>query len=311
MAIAYEAEHIHSFELRLPDGGALPAFSAGAHIDVHLPHRRTRSYALINPQGETHRYVIAVALDGDSRGGSRFIHEALRAGDMLSISPPASDFPLVESAAHSVFVAGGIGIAPILCMVERLASLGRAFTLYHRAPNPRAAAFREHLQALCAQSGNALHLSYDDAPEAKMAGIESIVAAAPVDAHVYCCGPNGMLGEFERATERRPRDQVHVEYFSPKVEPAAARAGFTVVLAKSNRQVFVADGCTILDALIDAGFEPAYSCMGGVCGTCETRVLEGVPEHRDIVLSEAEKAENKTMMICCSVAKTPTLVLDL
>lgn len=308
-SIAFEAEGINSYELR-PLSGTLPAFTAGSHVDVHLPHGATRSYSLINSEGETGRYVIAVALDAQSAGGSRYMHQTLRVGDRLAISPPANNFALAEDAALSVLIAGGIGVTPIYCMVQRLTALGRAWRLHYSARTRGVAAFVPPLQALAAQSGNALEVTFDHEPGGRMLDLAGIVAAAPADTHLYCCGPTGMLEAFERAAQARPAERVHVEYFGAK-EPAARAGGFTVVLAKSKRSVFVEQGRTILEALLEEGIDPAHSCMEGVCGTCETHVLEGVPDHRDLVLNDTEKASNRTMMICCSGAKTPTLVLDL
>jgi vanillate O-demethylase ferredoxin subunit len=309
-SITWEAERINTYELTPLGGVELPSFKAGSHIDVHLPHGATRSYSLVNAEGETHRYVIGVALDAASAGGSRYMHENVKPGDRLAISPPANNFVLDESAPLSVLIAGGIGVTPIYCMVQRLTALGRPWQLHYSARTREVAAFADALAARGAASGNLVNLNFDCEPGGTMLDLGAIVGAAPADAHLYCCGPTGMLEAFERAAEKRPREQVHVEYFSAK-EDAARAGGFTVVLAKTNRTVFVEEGRTILEALLDAGMDPAHSCMEGVCGTCETRVLEGVPDHRDLVLSDAEKAGNKTMMICCSGAKTPTLVLDL
>jgi tetrachlorobenzoquinone reductase len=311
-SVTYEAERINSYELQPLAGGDLPPFTAGAHIDLHLPGvpmGQTRSYSLINPQGERHRYVIAVAHDAASAGGSRYIHEQVRAGDKLTITPPQNDFALVEDAKHSVLIAGGIGITPVWCMVQRLIELRRSWELHYGARTHETAAFIEPISALREQHPNAVVLNFDFEPGGKPLDLSAIVNQAPNDAHLYCCGPTGMLEAFERATQNRPRDHVHVEYFSAKEAPAKA-GGFTVTLAKSQVQVFVAAGNSILDALIGAGLDPPRSCTEGVCGSCEMRVLEGIPDHRDMVLTDAERASNKTMMICCSGAISETLVLD-
>ena len=308
-SVTFEAERINSYELRPLAGGTLPPFTAGAHVDVHLPHGATRSYSLINPEGEVHRYVIGVALDAASAGGSRYMHESVRPGDRLTISPPANNFALAEDAELSILIAGGIGITPIFCMVQRLTALGRPWQLHYSARTREVAAFLEPIEALRGD-GSSVAFNFDYEPGGKMLDVGAIVAAAPAAAHLYCCGPTGMLEAFERATEGRPKDRVHVEYFSSKRAKARA-GGFTVVLAKSNRSVFVEEGKTILETLMETGMNPYHSCMEGVCGTCETRVLEGTPDHRDMVLNDAERASNKTMMICCSGAKTPELVLDL
>lgn len=306
-SVTYEAERINSYDLRLRDGGALPPFKAGAHIDVRVGGNATRSYSLVNPEHERHRYVIAVALDEASSGGSRHIHGRVRAGDLLLITPPVNNFALVENAPHSALIAGGIGITPIWCMVQRLVELNRSWELHYAARTRGAAAFLEELAALPA--GRA-HLHIDAEAGGKFVDVAAIVAKARDDAHLYCCGPTGMLTAFEQAASGRKPDHVHVEYFKAKDAPAR-QGSFTVVLAKSNARVYVEQGKTILDALLDAGFDAPRSCIEGVCGTCEVRVLEGIPDHRDMVLTDAERAANKTIMICCSGARSQTLVLDL
>jgi len=308
-SVSWEAPDIHSWELRPRAGNELPVFTAGAHVDLHLPNGMLRSYSLVNPQSERHRYVIAVQRDRASRGGSRFLHEQVRTGDTLRISPPRNNFPLVEDALHSVLIAGGIGITPILCMAKRLAALGRSWALHYSARARSAAAFLEALAALESDRGK-VRLHFDDEQGGRMLDLSSIVAAVDDDAHLYCCGPLPMLGAFEATTAGRPPERVHVEYFASREAPAKA-GGFTVVLAKSGIELVVSEGKTILDTVLDAGVEAAHSCMEGVCGTCETRVLEGIPEHRDLVLTKAEQAANRTMMICCSGCKSDRLVLDL
>ncbi len=308
-SVTFEAERINSYELRPRAGGELPPFTAGAHIDLKLPKAMSRSYSLVNPQGERHRYVIAVAHDAASKGGSRFIHERLRAGDTLSITPPRNNFALTENARHSVLIVGGIGITPIWCMVQRLVELKRSWELHYSARTQQSMAFLEPIAALQAAHPGRVVLNFDLEPGGQPLDLAAIVARAADDAHLYCCGPAGLLESFEQATQQRPRDHVHVEYFSAREAPATG-GGFTVVLAKSNVSIFVKDGESILDALRGAGIDAPFSCAEGVCGTCEMRVLEGMPDHRDMVLTEAERAANKSMMICCSGSKSETLVLD-
>jgi ferredoxin-NADP reductase len=308
-SVAWEALGIHSLELRPLHQPALPPFTAGAHVDLLLPNGMTRSYSLVNRQSERHRYVIAVNRDAASRGGSRFVHESLRAGDTLRISPPRNNFPLEEGAAHSVLIAGGIGITPLWCMVQRLHELGRDWQLYYCARTPQHAAFLERVEALDAPAQARVHLNFDGEPGGRMLDLRGVVEAAATDAHLYCCGPNSMLASFEEVTQGRTPGTVHVEYFTARSGPAAS-GGFTVVLARSGRSVSVPPGKTILDALLDAGIDVPYSCTEGVCGTCEMGVLEGVPDHRDLVLSKEERAAGRTMMICCSGCKSDKLVLD-
>jgi vanillate O-demethylase ferredoxin subunit len=310
-SVTWEADGIVSFELRpMPPRKELPAFTAGAHIDVHLPNGTIRSYSLLNSQDERHRYVIGVNKDAASRGGSRYIHETLRAGDALAISAPRNNFRLDESAPHTVLVAGGIGITPLMSMLARLRALKKPWQLYYAARTRQNCAFADLLQGLRDSEGADVRFTFDKEPDATMLDIPGIVAALPAGAHIYCCGPLPMLDAFEQATKSLPPQRVHVEYFAAR-EAAATEGGYTVELARAKRTLEIAPGHTILDSLIEIGIEPPWSCREGICGTCETRVIEGVPDHRDLVLSADEKAANDRMMICCSGAKSPKLVLDL
>lgn len=308
--ISYEAEGINSYELVAPTGDDLAAFTAGSHVDLHLSNGMIRSYSLTNDQSERSRYVIAVNKDADSRGGSSHIHETLRAGDLITISHPKNNFGLRESAGHSVLIAGGIGITPLLSMVRRLGALNSSWELHYAARARSAAAFLDELSNLRFDAAMALHLHFDQEHSGRTLDLSAIVERAPADAHLYCCGPVPMLEAFEMATAARAAECVHVEYFKAKEQPASI-GGFEVKLARSNRTIMVEPGKTILNALLDAGITVNYSCSEGVCGTCETRVIEGIPDHRDLFLSKGEQAANDTMMICCSGAKSSTLVLDL
>ena len=308
--ISFEAETIHSYELVAPAGGDLPAFTAGCHIDLHLPNGMIRSYSLVNDQSERNRNVVAVNKDAASRGGSRFVHETVRAGDILTISHPRNNFALQENAAHSVLIAGGIGITPLLSMIRRLEALGRSWELFYTARTRSAAAFLDELNALRPNGHANIHLNFDQEPPGRLLDLPAVVKGAPKDAHLYCCGPVSMLEAFEAATADRPGDYAHVEYFKAKEKPAVT-GGFEVKLARGNRTIAVEPGKSILDALLDAGVAVSYACTEGVCGTCETRVIEGVPDHRDLFLSKEEQAANKTMMVCCSGSKSPILVLDI
>jgi ferredoxin-NADP reductase len=308
--ISYEAENINSYELVAPTGGDLVPFTAGGHIDLHLSNGMIRSYSLVNDQRERHRYVIAVNKDAAGRGGSSFVHDNIKAGDIITMSHPRNNFALHEGAEHSVLIAGGIGITPLLSMVRRLETLERRWQLFYAARTRSAAAFLDELNALRPNVHLNLHVDFDDERSGRMFDLSAIVKTAPAQAHLYCCGPLPMLVAFEAATADRPADHVHVEYFQAREAPAI-EGGFEVRLARSNRTIAVEAGKTILDALLDAGIAVNYACTEGVCGTCETRVLEGMPDHRDRFLSKEEQATSKTVMICCSGAKSRTLVLDL
>jgi ferredoxin-NADP reductase len=304
-SITFEADDVLSLDLRPATGDALPPFTAGAHIDLDLGNGMSRSYSLANSQDERHRYVIGVQKEATGRGGSRLIHDTVRPGQVLRTSEPRNDFVLDENAPESVLIAGGIGITPISSMVQRLHALGRNWRLFYAVRSRRRAAFLDRIEALGAPD---FHLHVDDEADGRVLDVASIVSRSG-GAQLYCCGPAPMLIAFEQVTRGLPPERIHTEYFTAK-EPVVAAGGFEVVLAKRGRTIFVPEGSTIIDALRDNGIIAPHSCLEGVCGTCETAVLEGIPDHRDLVLSARERAANKTMMICCSGCKGDRLVLD-
>ncbi|WP_416139361.1 PDR/VanB family oxidoreductase [Halomonas sp. HK25] len=311
-SITYEAEGVLSFDLRpVAPRRELPAFTAGAHIDLHLSNGLIRSYSLFNPQEESDRYRVAVNLDANSRGGSRFMHGSVHAGDILSIGAPRNNFSLDEEAKSSVLIAGGIGITPLYAMVRRLDELGKKWTLYYSTRSRKNTAFIEEIETLSASSqhGNVV-FHFDQESSGGFLNFPDIVATAPSGTHFYCCGPLPMLEAFESATSDLHDDCVHVEYFATK-ESADTSGGFTVELARSGASYYVPAGKTVLDVLIEEGHQPLYSCQEGICGTCEVTVLEGEPDHRDLVLSAKQQKENRSMMICCSGCRGERLVLDL
>jgi ferredoxin-NADP reductase len=306
--IRLEAEDICSYEFVAVDGGALPPFRAGAHIDLHLPQGRIRSYSLANPPHDGARYVVAVQREAQGRGGSAWMHDELRVGQVLPSSPPIHDFELVEDAAHSVFIAGGIGITPLLSMIGRLQALGRSWTLHYASRSPARTAFVAELAALDAGRGRVHHCFSSAGPE--RLDIAAIVAQAPADAHLYCCGPARMIEAFVAATRDRPAATVHYERFAAEQAPAL-EGGYTVVLQRSGRRVGVPPGKTLLDALLDEDVAVTYACSNGICGTCLTRVVAGQPDHRDDFLSEEQRRAGDCMLVCCSGSISPELVLDL
>jgi vanillate O-demethylase ferredoxin subunit len=311
-SVSYKADGIHAWELRAVDGSPLPPFTAGAHIDLHLANGMVRSYSLCNSQEERHRYVVAINRDAASRGGSAFIHDTLKAGDRVKISPPANNFELVETAPHVVFIAGGIGITPIFSMVLRLEALSRSWELHFSTRLKSMCAFKEELEAIEAKKPSRVFFNYDHEPGGKMTDLVAVIGGIRKDAHLYCCGPNPMLQAFEEAAKQAQfgPGQIHLEYFSAKEAPAL-EGGFTVELARTGKTLQVPPGKSILKTLLDNGVEVPFSCTQGVCGSCETAVLSGEPDHRDLILTEAERAANQTMMICCSGSKSARLVLDI
>lgn len=306
-AIRYLAETIREIEFSAPDGAPLPAPSPGAHVDVTLPGELSRSYSLVNAPGDVGRYLVAVNRDAASRGGSAYLVETLRVGQLLPVSAPVNTFPLAE-AAQAVFFAGGIGITPILSMIRATAARGGAWTLHYAVRSAAMAAYLPELHELASTSHGTLHL-HDDAETGSVMQIGPRLAEAPADAHLYCCGPAPMIDAFEQAASDRPAEMLHVERFANDFE--ASTESFTVVLKRKGQEFTVPAGQTIMDVLIENGIRVAHSCREGVCGTCETRVFEGEPDHKDQILSDRERRSNKVMMICCSGAKSDRLVLDI
>jgi ferredoxin-NADP reductase len=304
-AIRYAARDTNLYEFRHVDGRPLPEYEPGAHIDLHLPNGLIRNYSLIVARPESGLYTFGIKRDPASRGGSRYIHDELRVGKTLKISAPRNNFPLKEDAKHTILLAGGIGITPIWCMVQRLAELGRSWQLYYSCRSRADMAFLDALERMAPSQ-----FHFDDENAGKFLDIAGIVAKAPKDAHLYCCGPTPMLNAFEAVAKDWPREQIHIEYFTPKAEPAK-KGGFTVELARSKQEFFIPEGRTILEVLLDEGVDVDYSCELGICGACQQRVISGIPEHRDAILTEEEQAENTRVMICCAGCKSDRLVLDL
>ncbi|WP_233259320.1 PDR/VanB family oxidoreductase [Ramlibacter sp. WS9] len=313
-SVEWLASGVLGFDFRPVGEHAWPTAPAGSHIDVHLPNGLVRSYSLVNAPGERHRYAIAVNRDESGRGGSRYMHDQLRVGQVLQISEPRDSFPLTEAASHSVFIAGGIGITPLWNMVQRLSQIGAPWSLHYSARTPEAAAFAEPIAELALRARGLVHMNYDGGMSSKRMDLAAIVASTPSYAHLYCCGPVRMLEAFETACADRDPALVHREYFAAPAVPQPAGATdqeFTVKLARTGKTIPVGANTSILDAVLKAGVDVSYSCMSGICGACVTSVLGGVPDHRDLVLSDAEKDSGETMLICCSRARSPELTLDL
>jgi ferredoxin-NADP reductase len=308
--LRFEAEDIISVDLRPADGAVFPAFEAGSHIDLHLPNGMVRSYSLSNSTNDKQRYVVGVLKDRASRGGSRCVHEQLRVGQKLQISAPRNNFPLQEDASHSVLVAGGIGVTPVLCMAQRLKDLGKSFEFLYFARSRKSAAFIADIEAL----GVPVTWHFDD----EKGGPPDLTAllgrrAVNTAEHYYACGPAVMLDNFEKTCAALGHTQAHIERFSA-VEVAASadsKASFTVELRSSGKTFEVTPDTTLHKQLIASGVFIPFSCEEGICGSCETRVLEGEVDHRDSILTPAERAKSTVMMVCVSGCKSPRLVLDL
>ena len=304
-SITYLARDTYLVALTSPHGAALPAAEPGAHIDLHLGNGLIRSYSLVNPAAQPTEYVVGIKLDVASRGGSRYVHEQLRVGSQIHVSEPRNLFPLKEGVSHTVLIAGGIGITPIWCMAQHLEASGASWELWYSARTRADAAFLTQFEML----KDKVHLHFDD-EIGQVLDLKSIVSHAASDAHLYCCGPTPMLDAYELAAAQRDPETVHLERFAAK-EAAALEGGFVVALARSGKELTVPEGSSILQVLLDNDVAVDFSCQEGICGCCEVAVLEGTVDHRDAVLSDKERAEGKTMMVCCSGAKCARLVLDI
>jgi vanillate O-demethylase ferredoxin subunit len=305
-----EATDICSFELVDTDGQTLPPFTAGAHVDVHLPNGLVRQYSLANDPGETHRYLIAVLRDAGSRGGSTAMH-GLEAGMSLPVSAPRNHFPLAEGATHSILLAGGIGITPILCMAERLDRLGASFALHYCSRSADRTAFAERIRA--AAFASRVHFHHDDGPVRQALDAAATISAPREGMHLYVCGPSGFMDAMLSTARRQgwPEERLHREYFAGAATATADDGAFEVQLASSGAVIRIAPDQSVASALAAAGVDVPVSCEQGVCGTCLTRVLDGTPDHRDMYLTDAEHARNDQFTPCCSRARSARLVLDL
>lgn len=306
-----EATDIYSYELADPEGRTLPPFSAGAHIDIEVRNGLTRQYSLCNPPNEQHRYLIAVLLDPNTRGGSIAMHERVEAGDLINISEPKNHFPLAAAAKRSVLFAGGIGVTPILCMAERLAQVGADFEMHYCTRSPDRTAFIDRIQQ--SQYAQQVTFHFDDGDSAQKLAVKEVLAQPRPGTHLYVCGPIGFMNWVLNAAEELgwPNAQVHREYFAAAPVVGGNENEFEVQVASTGEVFVIPAGKPITQVLSENGIEIPTSCEQGVCGTCLTRVLEGEPEHRDSFLMEDERAKNDQMLPCCSRAKSRRLVLDL
>lgn len=306
-----QAEGILALTLERADGQPLPPAPPGSHVDLQLATQLTRSYSVVVDAHAAGRYEVAVARDAASRGGSRQVHEKLRVGDLLTMGAPRNLFPLDEQARASLLIAGGIGITPIWAMVRRLEALGRRWTLCYAARSRRHAAYVAEIEALATVSAvGTLVTRFDDEHGGTPADLAPWIAAAPAGAHLYCCGPQPMLADYERLTAGRDPATVHLERFA--AAPAYGGDGqFQVHLARSGLTLTVPAGQTVLDVLLEHGVNAQYGCMQGACGACEVGVLEGVPEHRDTLVPAEVRDGQRTMLVCCSRARSASLTLDL
>ncbi|MEZ2145114.1 PDR/VanB family oxidoreductase [Bradyrhizobium sp. DN5] len=289
------------------EGGAVPRWQAGAHIRVSLPSGGDRPYSLMALPGLPEGVLaLGVLRERTSTGGSAFMH-ALEIGDVVTASAPVNNFPLHEDDAPTLLFAGGIGITPILSMAAELKARGVAHHLHYAGRAPGLLAFLPQLETVCAST---LSVHYDN--DASCLDIAAALHGSPANAHVYVCGPAGMIEAVKAAALARgfAADRIHDELFKAEL-PGAPNRSFEVELRSTGEIITVAADRSIIEALEAAGHEVLFDCRRGDCGICQCGVIAGVPDHRDVILSDAEKASNKVMQICVSRAKSERLVLDL
>lgn len=310
-AIVLEADGIATFEFRRADGGELPAFSAGAHIDVHIGPGCVRQYSLCNDPAERHRYVVAVLREESGRGGSKAMHDDLRIGRSVTLGAPRNFFPLVRDARRHLLVAGGIGVTPIMAMAAELESQGREFFLHYCTRSPERTAFRPRVEALASAGRAAIH--HDGGDPARGLDLAALLRQHEAGTHLYYCGPAAFMRAAAAACAHWPSGSVHAEHFTAPAEGApgaqASNAPFRIKLSRSGLDLEVPADKTIVDVLREHDVFIETSCTQGYCGTCLTRYTAGTPEHRDTVLDDDDHKE--FVLVCCARASSPMLELEL
>ncbi len=313
IAVTDEAPMVRAFELAPVSGERLPGYSPGSHIRVSLSNGDDRPYSLVNldpavePEKGVSRYRLSVRLEEASQGGSSFMH-GLKQGDSLSVTLPKNDFALTDDERPVVLIAGGIGITPIASMATALLRQERDFLLHYSGRAQGSLAFIDPLRALL---GERLVEHYDDLSGGHL-DVDALLTAANPESHLYVCGPKPMIEAAQAVARKRgwPEERIHFELFTPPV----ARTGdqpFEVEIASSGETFTIPVGKSIIEVLEAAGQDLIYDCQRGDCGICQTDVISGEPDHRDVVLTDSEKAESKVMQICVSRARSAKLVLDL
>ena len=313
--ITNEAEGINTFEFVDPDGKDLPEFAAGSHIDVHIPGGFLRQYSLCNDPRERHRYVVGVLNDPNSTGGSRSMHENVRAGDLVTVSLPRNNFPVIEDAKHHLLLAGGIGVTPMMAMIEQLKTMNADFTMHYCTRSEEQTAFRGRLVDLAAAGRVINH--YDGGDPSKGLDIAGLLKDREDGTHLYYCGPTGFMRATKEGSAHWPSEAAHFEYFAPVAieKPAGDAAAdlidgeFQVTISSTGAAYNIPADKSIVDVLREHGIDVDTSCEAGTCGTCKTHYLEGEPDHNDFVLTDAE--QNEWVMICCARSKSQNIVLDL
>ncbi|WP_439590265.1 PDR/VanB family oxidoreductase [Hydrogenophaga sp.] len=310
-AIHAETEDIRRFDLQRVDGARVAGFAPGAHIDLHLGPGLIRQYSLCNGPDEGDRYVIAVKKETASRGGSLALHERIQVGDVIPVTGPRNHFPLAADATEHLLLAGGIGVTPLLSMARHLKAAGKPFRMKYFTRSPAHTAFHADLGGKDWATEVDFHHAIE--PDRLRDHLQALLSQPPAGGHVYVCGPRPFMElAIEVASAFYPKGSVHSEYFS--ADPAAqagSKSGFRLRCARSEKELDVEDGESMLDVLSRNGIQVEVMCEQGVCGTCLTGVLQGRPDHRDSFLTDDERAANDRILVCCSRSLDPLLVLDL
>jgi ferredoxin-NADP reductase len=302
------ADGVVRLTLRHPKRQPLPEWEPGAHLDLVLTPELTRQYSLCGDPRDRSVLQVAVLREEAGRGGSRHVHDTLAEGRRVHVRGPRNYFPLVEAERY-LFIAGGIGITPILPMIKRVAGAGSDWRLVYGGRSRASMAFCDELE-----SRHPRHVEIRPQDEHGMLDVPAVLAEIGGDAHtaVYCCGPEGLLGAVEQHCATWPAGALHVERFAPKAGAnEGPRDAFEVELAQTGTVLDVPADRSVLDVVEESGVLVLSSCQEGTCGTCETTVLSGKPDHRDSVLTDEEHETGDTMMICVSRSCSPRLVLDL
>ena len=308
-----EACGVLSLELRDPRGAPLPAFEPGAHLEIKLPNGMLRHYSISNHSRERDRYVVGIGRAPQGRGGSEFVHRSLRCGMALETSAPRNHFRLQPDAERYLFIAGGIGITPIMSMVRWCIAEQRPWRLVYAARSPQRAAFCEAL----APHGDAVRFHFDSEHGGAALDVGAVLAGVQAGEQVYCCGPGALMDAVQAHGSHLPAGSLHFEYFAApasganKAGEAGEASGFELELRRSGLNLHVPADKSILDVVEAHGLSVPCSCREGLCRTCETTVIEGEVEHLDYVLSDEEREAGRTMVICVSRARAGRLVLDL
>ncbi|MDJ0776395.1 MAG: PDR/VanB family oxidoreductase [Gammaproteobacteria bacterium] len=304
-----EADDILSLALAAPDGSELPPVEPGSHLVVHLANGLVRQYSLTDSAGRRDHYHLGILRDPRSRGGSAFIHDRVEVGATLEVTGPRNHFPLVPGAARSLLIAGGIGITPILSMARSLHAADADFELHYCARSRGQAAFVDWLE----NSGFAdrVHFHFDGGDRARGLDVTTLLQPLIPGQHLYCCGPTGLMDAVEAAASHWPRGSVHFERFKANQDGLGDNRPFRMVLTRSGLELEVPAERSALDVLRDHGFEIESICEEGVCGSCLVDVEEGEIDHRDQILTPAERRDNDVMTVCCSRALGEILVLNL